>query len=267
MSDSPVPVREAATVVVAREPQGGGLELLMLERSSRSVFVPSVWVFPGGGVDPADSAEDLTGVCRGITPESADSDLDTPGALRFWVAAIRESFEEAGILFGHGPHGSAPGPDIMARAGHPIDSGDFTALVTEHCLELDAGALSYLGRFVTPPGSPRRFDARFFLAEVPPSQSPVHDGVEISSMTWIGTREALERHAGGTFPLITPTLAIIQRLDSLGSLSAAQLRARHGVDRRIRIIPDEAGPERIRFPGDAGYDEASTEIEFGWVRI
>ncbi len=254
-------------MVVARPGPDGGLELLMLERSARSVFVPSVWVFPGGGVDPGDGSESLTGACRGIDPDTADSLLDTPGALRFWVAAIREAFEEAGVLYGRTPAGAGPGPEIMARAGHPIDSGDFATMIETHRLVLHAGALSYLGRFITPPGSPRRFDARFFLAEVPPDQDPVHDGVEIAAMTWIGTGEALGRHARGEFPLITPTLAMIQRLHSLGSLPAAHERARSGVDSRIRILPGVEGPDRIRFPGDPGYEEASTAIEFGWVRI
>ncbi len=268
MNTTPVPIRHAATVIVTRRAQGGeGLDLLMLERSARSVFVPSVWVFPGGGVDPGDSTEALTAACRGITAETADLLLESPGALRFWVAAIREAFEEAGVLFGLGPDGGAPGPEVMARAGHPLDSRAFTALVDEHRLTLDAGALTYVGRFVTPPGSPRRFDARFFLAEVPPEQEPVHDGVEIAAMTWMGTGEILLRHSHGEFPLITPTLTMVKRLDSLGSLPAARRRADEGVDHRVRITPGVEGPDRIRFPGDPGYDAASTTIEFGWVRI
>src|SRR5581483_2715225 len=151
--------RDAATVMLVRDTPD--LHVFMLRRSPRSAFVAGAYVFPGGAVDDEDAEPAMLRRCHGRDPADADRMLATPGALRFWVAAIRESFEEAGVL--------------LARdgAGNPVDVD--APVLDGHGAVLDAGALAPIGHWITPAPAPRRYDTWFFVAPAPEGHVYEHD--------------------------------------------------------------------------------------------
>lgn len=268
-----MPVRDAATVMLVRDrpadhPQGG-MEVFMLRRNLNSDFVGGAYVFPGGAVDEADRHADLETVCEGRSDDQASVMLGVDrGGLAYWVAAIRECFEEAGVLLAYDEHGnviSFKDPEIAERFNlhrKSVDNGDVRLL--EVCeregLRLAVDQIHYFSHWITPVGPPRRYDTRFFVCAAPPEQVPLHDDRETIANTWIGPQEALDRHAAGEFEIIFPTiknLAAIARFDR----SADLLAAAAAIEEVPTILPRIASAEdghgvRILLPGDPGYDEA-----------
>jgi len=130
-TDDEVAPRDAATVVLLRD-GAEGIEVFMLKRNLNSDFVGGAYVFPGGGVDPEDRADDLDAVCEGRADADASTRIGVErGGLAFWVAAIRESFEEAGVLLAYDRDG-----DLVDLDG---DTGPAAARWAEHRREVDAG--------------------------------------------------------------------------------------------------------------------------------
>ena len=180
----------------------------MLRRNLDSDFVGGAFVFPGGAVDPEDRHDDLEAVCRGRTDADASARLGIErGGLAFWVAAIRESFEEAGVLLAYHPDGDVirlADPETNERfAAHraAVDGGQrrLVEICEEEGLQLAVDAIWYFGHWITPVGAPRRYDTRFFVTLAPPAQTPVHDDHEVIANTWIRPKEALARHGDGDF--------------------------------------------------------------------
>ena len=206
-----VEVRDAATVVLLRD-GGDGLEVAMLRRRLESVFVPGAYVFPGGAVDEHDRSLEWLEVCD--RPRRDDD------RLAFRIAAVRECFEEAGVLLAHHADGSPVtfGDPVLSERfdGHrtAVDGQHRTLLdvCREEDLRLDVGAMRYLSRWITPEGAPRRYDTRFFLATAPAGQELRHDDDETIDGLWIRPAEALERNQAGDFELILPTLTTLQAL-------------------------------------------------------
>jgi 8-oxo-dGTP pyrophosphatase MutT (NUDIX family) len=172
----PVPV-PAATVVLLR-PGRAGLEVLLTRRPSSMAFAPDMHVFPGGRVDDADAAPGLLRRSV-ISPQDAAAalggDLGPIPALAAHVAAIRELFEEAGILLADGgSEGSRAPARAVSEARSALVGGEagFESIVAELDLRLRTDRLVALSRWVTPPTLPRRFDARFFAAELPTGAPP-----------------------------------------------------------------------------------------------
>lgn len=230
----PVPLRQAALVIPVRQgPQGP--EVFMMQRHGKAAFVPGVHVFPGGAVDAADAA--AAACCLGLDDETASARLGlAQGGLAYWVGAIRECFEEAGLLLAR----RAPGQWV-----EPAEVGDVTwhqlrqALhqgelsVLELCQRLHAQLaldhVHYLSHWITPPGQSRRFDTRFFLAEAPDNQDARHDGQETVASCWIRPAAALDAYRRDAFPLVfatRTTLEMLAAFDSTRSLvhHVAQLR-------------------------------------------
>jgi 8-oxo-dGTP pyrophosphatase MutT (NUDIX family) len=290
---APIELRDAATVMLVRDDAAGELEVFMLRRSLDSDFVGGAYVFPGGAVDPDDRATDLEPVCEGLTDAEASArlgvlngdgdeqrgpahDLYGPmgsGGLAFWVAAIRECFEEAGVLLAHDAGGDLVrlgDPDVARRfAEHrrAVDSGErrLVEICIEEGLRLAVGGIHYFSHWITPVGPPRRYDTRFFLARAPEDQEPLHDDRETIANCWIRPREALERHRRGEFDLILPT---IKNLEAIGRFATAEevLAAAAAVDEVPTVLPrivEAAGGIRILLPGDPGYDDASSELPAG----
>lgn len=215
----PVPVRPAATLLVVRDGDGGSLEVLMLRRSLSAVFMAGAYVFPGGAVDPHDLESAARQLCTGRSDASASATLGVDsGGLAWWVAAVRECFEEAGILLaldGRGGtaeiHG-AQAVERVARHRSALRSGA-TTLVDIFAAEgfrIPAGALHYFAHWITPEGESRRYDTRFFATRAPGGQVPEHDGVEAISDLWIRPADALARHEAGEMELFLPTVRTLQ---------------------------------------------------------
>jgi 8-oxo-dGTP pyrophosphatase MutT (NUDIX family) len=272
----PIQVRDAATVMLVRDAaDGSGMEVFMLRRNLNSDFVGGAYVFPGGAVDEADRHADLGRICQGRRDEDASEQLGIPdGGLAFWVAAIRESFEEAGVLLAV-PDGT---DDVISFADEAtaarfvehrraVDSGErrLIEVCEEEGLRLDVDRIHYFSHWITPEGPPRRYDTRFFVAAAPPEQVPLHDDRETIANLWVRPQDALERHARGELDLILPTirnLMAIGRFDRSADLlaHAEQISAVPAI--LPRIVHDEGGM-RILLPGDPGYDEAVGAIPEG----
>jgi 8-oxo-dGTP pyrophosphatase MutT (NUDIX family) len=186
------------------------LQVFMLRRNLRSVFAAGAYVFPGGAVDPDDSDAALDAGRAAGGPE-------TGIAARFRVAAIREAFEEAGVLLARDAATGTPvdvGSLTAARQALHRGEGSFTEIISDLGVVLDTAALWPIGRFITPQGAPRRFDTWFFVAPAPDGHAYRHDDGETVASLWIRPDAALERSRHGEFELIEPTwctLALIAR--------------------------------------------------------
>jgi len=279
-----VPVRDAATVMLVRDaPTGrlgpddpGGLEVFMLRRNLKSDFVGGAYVFPGGGVDDHDRHADLEAVCHGRSDAQASAQLGIEsGGLAFWVAAIRESFEEAGVLLaasGDGEMIRFDDPEVADRfAAHrqAVDAGDrrLIEICAEEQLRLAVDTMHYFSHWITPEGPTRRYDTRFFVARAPDAQVPMHDDHEVIAHLWIRPAVALERHRAGEFEMIFPTVRTLmsfERFSSADELLTAAAAIGEVPAILPRIVADEGGGVRILLPGDVGYDDlVSAEIPAG----
>jgi len=248
----------------------------MLRRNLRSDFVGGAYVFPGGAVDEADRHADLEAVCEGRSDDQASVLLGIEaGGLAFWVAAIRECFEEAGVLLAYGPDGDIVrlgDPDVVARfARHraAVDSGDQRLLdvCTEERLRLAVDGIHYFSHWITPDGAPRRYDTRFFVAAAPSEQTPLHDDRETVANVWIRPADALERQREGEMTMIFPTirsLEAISAFDRSADLLAAAAAAGEVPTVQPRVSADRRGV-RILLPGDPGYEDAvGGRLPEGW---
>ncbi|MCP3989068.1 MAG: NUDIX domain-containing protein [Actinomycetia bacterium] len=259
-----VPISPAATVMLLdNRPE---LQVLMLRRTSKVVFAPDNWVFPGGRVDPDDHVDDFDRLCHGLSDREASRIIDVErGGLAWWLAACRETLEEAGLLLAAEP---APGVDVhQLRDRVRADEDRFVDLLLENDLVLDVSAIEEVARFITPVGSPRRFDACFFVAKAPHGQEPDHDDGEIVHWEWLQPQTAIDRWQAGAMMMMTPTvrmLACLSRYDSVDEvMRVAKKRLPY---QRVRVAnPD--GDYQVLLPGEEGYETADLEIETGWIRL
>lgn len=264
-----VTVRDAATVMLVRDSAAGRLEVFMLRRNLNSDFVGGAYVFPGGAVDPEDRHADLEPICEGRTDADASTALGLhppTGGLAYWVAAIRESFEEAGVLLAYDATGDVidlRDPDVAARFDvhrGAVDRSErrLVEVCAEEGLRLAVDGMHYFSHWITPVGPPRRYDTRFFVAAAPVGQTPLHDDRETIANCWIAPPDALAQHRDGAFDLILPTirnLEAIARFDTAADVLAAAA----ALDQIPAVLPrviDDGDGIRILLPGDPGYDEA-----------
>lgn len=205
--DAASPTRPAATVLLLRD--ADVLEVLMLRRHARSGFAASAWVFPGGVVDAADTTlpeVSWTGIDPAALAEGFK--LDAAATLGMYAAAVRETFEEAGVLLAHHRNGrpiDVPAADLAAMRADLNDrtvDADWSGFLLRHDLVLDLSAMTYWLRWVTPIQEPKRYDTCFFLAHCPPDANPQADAVETTQARWVNPAAAL---ADDEFPMIFPT--------------------------------------------------------------
>jgi 8-oxo-dGTP pyrophosphatase MutT (NUDIX family) len=257
-------VRDAAVP----DESGSRLEVLMVRRNLRSDFVGGAYVFPGGAVDPADGGAEAEAACVGRTDAGASALLGVDGGgLAYWVAVLRETFEEAGLLLAErqdGPALLAGDPEeesrfIAERAAVNAGTRRFLDLCRDEHLRLMVGDVHYFAHWITPQGAPRRFDTRFFVAAAPPGQKAAHDAGETIAEEWISPRAALAGHREGTFEMIFPTIRNLQAISRFGTsdeLLAAAAAASDSVPTiEPRVVADGNGV-RIVLPGDDGYESA-----------
>jgi 8-oxo-dGTP pyrophosphatase MutT (NUDIX family) len=256
--------REAATVMLVRDDPE--LEVFMLRRNLEAAFMGGAYVFPGGAVDPDDRAPELLARCDGRDDTEASAALGHPaGGLGFWVAAVREAFEEAGVLLARSAATGLPvdldesRADRLERARRPVGSGDlaFLDVVRSEDVLLDVGALHLFSHWITPAASPRRYDTWFFVAAAPDGHAYLHDDGETVASMWIRPVDALDRAEQGELELIFPT---IRNLEQLARFQSAQdlLDAVSGASADgaapTRMVGD-AGGRRILLPIDPGFGE------------
>ena len=235
-------LRRAATVVVARDSPRGP-EVLMLRRHVRLDFVGDAYVFPGGAVDADDA--DLEAI--EISSEEADARLSTTRGRAFFVAAVREIFEESGLLLATQAGRALSAADLSSLADdrEKLNARDvaFRDLIVERDLHLLARDLIFFAHWVTPVGPPRRYDTRFFMVEAPLDQIASHDGEETVSSLWVTPTEALERHYRGELEMIFPTIRTLTELATFDSVAQMRsvFRARRDIPRREPVLIERDG--------------------------
>lgn len=254
----PRPPRPAATLVVVRD-GAQGIEVLLLLRAERGDHNSGAWVFPGGLVDAAD--RDAHGLCHGVDDHAASQRLGVAaGGLDFHIAAIRECFEECGLLFAVDPAGAPLAAATVAALQDwrvRLHRGEVSLreFATPHGLRFDAGRLAYLSHWLTPLARPKRFDTRFFIAEAPAGQDALHDGSEMTGHRWLRPADALAQ--GDALKLMGPTRATLMTLADFARAADAMAWARSA--REVpRIFPrigiDASGPRPV-MPGEYAWAE------------
>lgn len=247
MSQDP---KDAATILLVRG--DADFDLFMVRRGRTAQFMARAMVFPGGRVDAADLA--LADACD-LSPEAAAAALglaDPARALAFYVAAIRETFEEAGVLLADGA--GDPTRLDAHRAALNAKETDFAAVVAAEGLTLRASALHPFAHWITPPIEKRRYDTRFFVAQVPTSQAASHDDIENTAGAWLSPRAALAAYAQGSIRLAPPTLWELCALAECADARAACTL------RRAPFVPHLPQPSMIDdemhllLPEDADFD-------------
>jgi glyoxylase-like metal-dependent hydrolase (beta-lactamase superfamily II)/8-oxo-dGTP pyrophosphatase MutT (NUDIX family) len=264
MSNPPLTPRPAATLILIRD-ASDGLEVLLAKRTQLAEFGSGAYVFPGGAVDKADAAPELASLASGIDDTEASRRLGIErGGLGYWVAAIRECFEEAGLLFAHthdemliNIDGHAAAHFATARKAMAAGEATLLDVLQSNRLRLATDRLHYYSHWITQAGRPRRYDTRFFLAEAPARQTPSHDGEELVNHIWIRPGEAIERSSRGELNLMFPTMKTLESIAKMPSVAAAidyALTPRPKQPMTPRAGTGRAG-KKLLVPGDFAYAE------------
>jgi 8-oxo-dGTP pyrophosphatase MutT (NUDIX family) len=221
--------RQAATVVLLRAAGPKGFEIFFTRRPDDMAFLGGMYCFPGGTVTKEDWAPRMTERCRGRSADQArkivGARFSPRQALGFWIAAARELFEEVGVLLAVGADGKRVDVADASRGGEKHDGlGDrsvsFVALLERENLYCDLTGLAYFSHWQTPSQTPLRFDTRFFVAALPPGQTPCPTSAEVTHSVWLTPELAMQRYARGELPMIFPTFTSIRTLADFESLDS-----------------------------------------------
>jgi len=236
VSDAGREIRDAATVIVGRD-TSEGLQVFMVRRSARAVFLPDQYVFPGGRVDDADrdaAARRLHGSAGDVDPAYA-------------MTAARETFEEVGLLFADRPVHVADLADLR-RSMH-AGAMSFADVLERLDVVIDASQLQYFSRWITPKAelATRRFDARFFVGRAPADQVAEADATEVLDGRWIAPADALAANARGEINLIFPTIKHLERIAPYRTVDELLAFAR--TKPIVTVSPDvQPGPRFLLIP-------------------
>lgn len=257
----PAPVRPAATVMIVRDTAGqeavGGspVEVFLLRRVASMAFAPSTIVFPGGGVDSRDGVA-LPWAGPGVFEWSVRLGADEDSTRMLVVAAVREVFEECGVLFASttedGPLVDVSSPEWQqVRAGLVARELSLSDVLLQHGLCLRTDLLRAHAHWVTPVFEPRRFDTRFFVALMPEGRAIDGDTSEADHSGWFDPAAVLADYADGRAIVLPPTLVCLE--DLTRAQSAADFFEHEPVIRRImpELVVDETGDAvmRVDFAG------------------
>ena len=254
-----IPARSAATIVLIRE-GNAVLEILMLRRAARAPSASGAHVFPGGGLAEVDHEVVERGLIHGQDRRGASHRLGSDEALTYYAAALRELFEESGLLLARRSDGASLDATTgqLARWRGQLERGEvrWDEMLASHGLVLDLGRMEYLAHWVTPAGLAHRFDTRFFIAPAPRGQEARADGREIDEVVWIGAARAVENAERGDWVLLAPTLRTLQGLVTVSGVEEALAAAARSTVRRIQPRHVEREGQRVlAFPGDPDYVE------------
>jgi 8-oxo-dGTP pyrophosphatase MutT (NUDIX family) len=255
MSAEPeVTPRLAATTILvrARDTQP---ELLLLRRGERARFMPNAYVFAGGALDPDDESAEVYALCKGLDDGSASEKLQLPAnGLKFFVAAVREAFEECGLLLAYDAQGELA--DLTAwdetqlrqmRLAVSTGALSIADLCRANGWRLAVDKLAFYSHWITPPGT-LRFDTRFFLCAAPAKQTASLAGSEMSGLVWRTAAEALSEHADEKLLLMYPTRAILKEIAGMRGID--ELFEFAGRPRKIApitpVLPPGARADRPR---------------------
>lgn len=267
MSNSHQPPKPAATVILARDSEQG-IEVFMMKRTTAVAFAKGMHVFPGGSVDSSDHSEEIHNLCHGLDDTLASAQLGIDkGGLSYWIAAVRECFEEAGLLLGYtsghdtyGELGSRADQLASHRTSLAENALNFTQILQTENIKIAADQLIYYSHWVTQPGRPRRYDTRFFIAQAPDGQVAMHDNSETVDHLWVRPSEALERHKKGELDLMFPTIKTLESLTSFRRVQDLLAHARSKPQIPLmapRSSTAKDGSIRLLIPSDFAYAEVA----------
>lgn len=238
--------------MLVRAGSGVAPEVLLVNRHQDTAF-GSLYAFPGGVVEEQD--EGLGHRCLGLDEDEARQRFGSDQASQsYWVAALRETFEETGILLAQqqgNPVRATGVPDLLQLLRGGIS---FTTLCEQHDLQLPLHEVHYIAHWVTPTVRPKRFDTRFFLALAPPGQVLNLDARELTDSRWYTARQALQQVAEGVLDVPRPTAAQLRWLAEFATLDDVVDFSRDMHHQGIaRLLPVVLADERVVLPGDADY--------------
>lgn len=239
------PIRLASTVLLVRD-AGDGVEVFVQRRVGSMAFAPSMYVFPGGGVDERDATTDLPWAGPPVDHWAGLLRTGPDRARALVAAAVREVFEESGVLLA-GPDEESVVADLDrpvwhdARADLLARRRSLTEVLRAQGLVLRADLLTYRAHWITPEFEPRRYDTRFFAATVPAGQVPDGATTEADVVRWVAPRLLLEEEAAGTARMLPPTLVCLE--DLAGFANAAEFLAHRPVVHPIlpELVETEGG--------------------------
>ena len=247
------PVKDASTVIVLRE-SDEGLETFLLCRHHQSGFMGGAHVFPGGKVDPSDAEPSwrarVDRPAEEITERLGESGTEV--GLGLLVAAVRETFEEAGLLLAN----TAPNVDLAATRERLHGGASFAEVAADIDMKIRSLALTPYARWITPKMESHRFDTRFYIAVLPEDQTASHDGTETTSATWLRPAGAIEDMHAGRIKLAPPTVRTLQWLaqfDDVKSVIADALSRKPPLVRPHLVTGDEGW--FLALPGDPEHPE------------
>ena len=252
-----VPILPASTMVLIDDRPD--LHVLMLLRNNSSGFVADHTIFPGGAIEEDDKNYIWDDLVVGLTKEEAKTQLRTDDARSFWIAAIRETIEEVGVLVG-----THENELLEDRRSIEDGSENFSDVISQREITLDLSDIKPISRWVTPMGGTRRYDTYFFVAQPFTSVTPQVDGKEAVEAFWIAPSEALKKWELGEMTMISPTLATLRQLESY-----------ENSDEVFTALDSKLFPENIRivdeskalplFPNDDNYEASYTWPALGWT--
>jgi 8-oxo-dGTP pyrophosphatase MutT (NUDIX family) len=261
-------IKAASTILLLRDRPNSTFEVFMVRRHGKSGFMAGAYVFPGGKLDDADCEESLhlrlgNGQARNFAEFLAEPTLAGTTAAGLIIAAIRETFEEAGVLLANVRVLEAL-PEARARLHAGTTFGD---VLNELDAQLRIDDIAPLSRWVTPEAEPRRFDTRFFVAKAPADQSAAHDARETTEHAWLTPHEALARMERGEIQLPPPTLKTLLDLAEFPSADAVLAYARSRPAPYVApLLQEVEGLLTIVLPGDPLHSESAAAFA-GSTRI
>jgi len=257
-------LESAATIILIRDVSSVS-EVFMIKRATKSNF-GGAWVFPGGKVDNEDSENNILDYCQGLDDKQASSILSlNEGGMGYWVACVRECFEESGVLLAYKENGHLFKPSLDEkiilndlRRQLNDDSIVFVDILKKLNLRLALDRILYLSHWVTPKIESRRYSTRFFITSISNDQEAIHDGYEAVDSLWIKIEKALNDYKQGTFPIIMPTIKNLEAIAGYPStLSILEDKESILPSDILTIEPKfffEKGKLVGLLPGDAGYE-------------
>ena len=247
----------ASTVVLLRHERP--FEVFLVRRNDSIAFLGGAHVFPGGRVDASDHSHDVTGgvdlqMDRYAAITARMLDVPAEVAIAHYVAAVRELFEEAGVLLAH-PLTAASVERLATARRDLLESRiTFADIIRREHLHLELEELAYFAHWVTPEIEIRRFDTRFFIARAPKGQTPIHDEGETTHSEWVAPMAAIERSRAGLISLPPPTWTTLQMLAKFDSIDAVFDWAWRKPIPRIQPRFEKQGDRTLLFyPGDPTY--------------
>jgi 8-oxo-dGTP pyrophosphatase MutT (NUDIX family) len=260
--DPPVTPKDAATVMLVRD-TSAGLEVFLQRRVMGMAFAGGMTVFPGGGVDPRDA--DMSIAWHGPAPEwwAERFSCDVALARALVCAAVRETFEESGVLLA-GPDGHSVVADVRpyapARARLVNRELSLAGFLAEAGLVLRADLLRPWADWVTPEQESRRFDARFFLAQLPEGQLADGDTSEAQDTRWQRPSDALDDWKAGHVGLLPPTWTTLAELEECATVADAMSRERV-ITKLMPRVARVGDTLRVVLPGDPLYDGSPAHLD------